>query len=99
MRSTTRNLFDDTPEKRTHHAPKLNSDALRCNQVFEQLTQEGDNGASADEVASVLQLSRGQVGPALSELHDWGKVRKSEARRQTPSGGFATVWIAVKEKH
>jgi predicted transcriptional regulator len=97
MRPEQLPIFDDgIPPKKSHHAKQLNPEAKRNTQIKEQLRRSGNNGCTAYELAAQLHLSSSQVSGALSELHDWGEVQKTEAMRRTPSGDQATVWVVAK---
>jgi hypothetical protein len=90
-------LFDESLRRpKSHHATKLNPDAIIANRVMTQVAREGKNGAMKDEVAVVLHLTPAQVSWALGELHKQGNIRRTEARRQTARKGWATVWVAVR---
>ncbi len=85
------NIFGDK-EKESHHANGLNAGATMARQVAFAIWQRRLDGATVREIASQLNLKDQQVSSAISELHQWGKVRKTEARRDG-----LVVWIAVGE--
>jgi predicted ArsR family transcriptional regulator len=49
-------------------------------------------GATADEIATDLNLSVLSVRPRVSELHRTGEIEQTGGRRKNESGMTATVW-------
>lgn len=53
------------------------------------------NGLTAHEIASITSLNYVQVDRRFIDLERAGHAKRTEQTRGTPSGGRATVWVAV----
>lgn len=90
-------MFDGMPPK-SHHAERLNSDAVICQKVKAELARRGLNGAMVEEVADALRMTCSQVQSAMSELKLFGEARKTEVKRRSRTGGWGSVYIIIARK-
>lgn len=65
-------------------------------QVFDIIMNKGSYGATADEVAELLNLSPFTVRPRVTELYKLGKIVRSSERRKNSSGLKAYVYVLNK---
>lgn len=84
-------------------APRTSHDAARHIEgyapiqrarVYSFIESRGSHGATDAEVQTALGLGPQSVSPRRGELVALGRVRDSGARRPTPSGRNAMVWVA-----
>jgi DNA-directed RNA polymerase specialized sigma24 family protein len=67
--------------------------------AYDAIRAAGVDGLTADELASVLDVSRWAIQPRTSELRRKHLIIDSGARRRNVTGRRAIVWVAVfKEK-
>lgn len=59
------------------------------------ITQAGQHGLTADELAARLESDRWSIQPRTSELKRKGLIRDSGQRRPNCTGKQAIVWVAV----
>lgn len=90
-------LFTGAPP-RSHHAEKLNPDAVINNLVKHALVKFGQNGAMAEEIADVTKLYDTQVSAALTELIYSGEARRTETKRLSRTKSWRTVYLALEKK-
>lgn len=64
--------------------------------VWLALCEIGKRGATAEELARRLNMTRYAVQPRTTELKLLGLIRDSGARRPNASGKSAIVWEAVR---
>jgi len=65
-------------------------------QVFDIIANKGNYGATADEVADLLNLSQFTVRPRVTELYKQGKITRA-GKRKNKSGLNAYVYVLSKE--
>ena len=65
--------------------------------VFNVIVNKGNFGATADEIAELLNLSSFTVRPRVTELYKQGKIERTEKRKNVSSRN-AYVYI-VSKKH
>lgn len=87
-------LFDGPPPK-SHHAERLNPEAVICRTVLHEIVKRNATGAMVEEIADSTCLSIEQVSSALSELRLFGKVRKTEVKRITRAGSWRSVYVCI----
>lgn len=63
--------------------------------VFSVIAQAGDEGATCDEIAIVLQWERFRVRPRTSELRKLRRIVDSGVRRPSQSGVQSIVWVTA----
>lgn len=66
-------------------------------QVFGIIANKGNYGATADEVAELLNLSSFTVRPRVTELYKQGKITRADTKRKNKSGLNAYVYVLSKE--
>lgn len=63
------------------------------------ITEAGERGLTADELAARLHLSRWSIQPRTTELQRKGFIRDSGLRRLNVTGKCAIVWVAEPRDH
>ena len=61
--------------------------------VFLYILNQGEAGATLNEIEAALGLAGNTVRPRRLELEKKGLVKDSGKRRPTPSGRAAIVWV------
>ena len=61
--------------------------------VLDYIREMGDEGATDEEMQRRLFMSGNTQRPRRVELLDAGFIKDSGARRKTPSGELAVVWV------
>lgn len=87
--------FKDSPTETTREAAEAM--ATRAPQLRVKVLEAiraADEGLTADEVATKLNLSVLAVLPRVTGLHKDGLIVHSCARRPNASGRSATVWVS-----
>ena len=69
--------------------------AQRC-RVWEYIDEQGDEGATPDEVSAALSIPVTSAGPRCYELRALGRIIKTANRRKTRAGGTSRVHLAVQ---
>lgn len=67
------------------------------NQIYEFIKSRGPHGATDQEVQTELDISGDTQRPRRDRLHKAGLIRRSGEKRETPSGRWADVWVAVQD--
>lgn len=73
---------------------KEGADTIRA-KVFNVITNKGNFGATADEVADLLGLSSFTVRPRVTELYKQDKIERKD-KRKNGSGRTAYVYVVSK---
>ena len=58
------------------------------------ISEAGERGLTADELAARLELDRWSIQPRTSELRRKGRIRDSGKRRPNWTGKQAIFWVA-----
>jgi predicted transcriptional regulator len=66
-------------------------------QVFYAIINKGNYGATADEVAELLNLTPFTVRPRVTELFKLNKIKRTNTRRKNSSGLNAYVYVVSKD--
>lgn len=66
-------------------------------QVFDIIINKGNYGATADEVAELLNLTPFTVRPRVTELFKLNKIKRTNIRRKNSSGLNAYVYVVSKD--
>lgn len=61
------------------------------------IREAGENGLTADELASRLDMNRWSIQPRTSELRRMGRIGDSGTRRLNSTGKKAIVWVAANQ--
>lgn len=78
----------DAAEKIKQHTPQQRE------RVYRFVVEQGNNGATRDEIAAALQLSAQSATPRVLELINAGHLFETDQRRQTRGGCSAVVLVA-----
>ena len=70
--------------------------AVAVKKVFNVIKQKGNFGATADEIAELLNLSSFTVRPRVTELYKMKKIERTE-KRKNQSSRNAYVYIVSKD--
>ena len=73
---------------------KAGAETIR-KKVYDSICNKGNFGATADEVAELLNLSPFTVRPRVTELFKQGKIERTD-RRKNSSGAMAYVYKVSK---
>ena len=74
---------------------KAGAETIR-KKVYDVICNKGNFGATADEVAELLNLSPFTVRPRVTELYKQSKIQRID-RRKNSSGAMAYVYVVSKE--
>jgi predicted transcriptional regulator len=81
-----------------------NVDGLQ-RKVLRYVSDQGDAGATSDEIEAALGIGHSTVSPRVRELYIKSYLRDSGLERMTRKGRMATVWILsasskpIKRRH
>ena len=75
---------------------KAGAETIRV-KVYDVICNKGNFGATADEVAELLNLSPFTVRPRVTELYKQGKIERAD-RRKNSSGAMAYVYKVSKQE-
>ena len=73
---------------------KAGAETIR-KKVYDAICNKGNFGATADEIAELLNLSPFTVRPRVTELYKQGKIERTD-RRKNSSGAMAYVYKVSK---
>jgi len=76
---------------------KAGAETIRM-KVYDVIINKNNFGATADEVAELLNLSPFTVRPRVTELYKQGKLER-KGRRKNLSGAMAYVYITKEVQH